>query len=255
MTTIGNATDISTLQDADQFAVERPSNTTAYKATVAEIRSQVLGTIPAAGDDGTWNHVFTEVTFDAQPDQLMFIGYNVDGHSGSAPDESLQSIYIGFESDYYVGGNHYGEFYVEWYSIDRQSNGRPFSYSVDLDSGDVIAQHWGQQIFYDSDGTLVMTFSDGGPVEMQGASAYFRVHVNNASMIRQINTGGNAYVPLIMLNSNNRVFLGDTGYDCQANGDFYFGIDSVGPVLVDRTSGANYRLYVDGGALAIEAVV
>ena len=36
--------------------------------------------------------------------------------------------------------------------------------------------------------------------------------------------------------------------------DHYFYYDSVGPVLIDRTTATKYRLYVDDGVLLIEAV-
>lgn len=48
--------------------------------------------------------------------------------------------------------------------------------------------------------------------------------------------------------------IDDANSKATLNKDFEFTLDSVGPILVDRTTATKYRLYVDSGVLGIETI-
>ena len=79
----------------------------------------------------------------------------------------------------------------------------------------------------------------------------YRLDINALTLSLQAYSSGGVAIGALSVPSGSKFYVNGT----QSNaGDIEFTANTVGPVLIDRTTGTKYRLYVDNGVLSIETV-
>lgn len=182
------------------------------------------------GSTAKWVLKPTYANFSGVRDEVLFIGWNVNGISGARLDTAEAAIYTALEAEYYEVGS--GIYWSEWY-IEFVAAGtpvtiqrRPFSASINRANGDIINQFFGQNIFHKSDGTLTWQFDAAG--NLTTPSGILRSGTNDATFITQLNAAANAYYSLIKLDSHDQVFVGDGGVSVNtADGVGRFGVGTT----------------------------
>lgn len=222
---ISEATDISAVVATDVIPIERPGNTTAYKASIAELFKSIvrivlssLKSIIQIDSNVTnvpWEITSYRATFDGTPNEVLNIGIN--NGLNAAQDGVNAGAAIQIELCYDWGANIDTEFIEAWLSPNgltaRRSRQANITHNEDAthEVGSCLTFQNGAHIFYNSAGnTHIMDIHDvGGKATMDGETIHY--------------------------------------YDNKwASG--------TGPILIDRADGHTYRLKVTNGVLGTEQV-
>jgi hypothetical protein len=266
---ISAATDIVTLQDADMLPVERGANATAYHCTIAEMRAAIgagdfragavegdVLSMPSTDVDGLeWRFNTFHSDFSApvgHTDNIVYWGWNMGG-SGTQPHNNTRHQWgQAFEAEYWPSADPndvVSEWYTTFYDVALATERRPLMHTINHATGAVRHFILGNITINDSAGTLSWQFGDGGNLTSQGKSII--CNSNNVPFIRQRNAANSGYID-IQLNSANQWSI---GAPITMYGDIWFNHSNAnGPILIDRTTAAQYRIYVNNGALALEAI-
>lgn len=222
---ISEATDISAVASTDVIPVERPGNTTAYKATIAKLFTSIvrvalntLKSIIQIDSNVTgvpWEITSYRATFDETPNEVLNIGIN--NGLNTARDGVNAGAAIQIELCYDWGTNIDTEIIEAWLSVDGLTARRPRQANVTHNDdathevGSCLTFQNGAHIFYNSAGdTHITDIHDvGGKSNMDGLTIHYYDHRWAANK---------------------------------------------GPILIDRADGHTYRLKVTNGVLGTEQV-
>lgn len=203
-------------------------------------------------DTADWHIAADQITNEGQPDDVLYIGFNRNAVDNTKLDDTQHSWYMVLEADYYTSPTaHQTEWYVEYTPQNSDTGYRPFICSVNIDTNIMECTIKGKtSIFYDNDNQAAYFDTDGS---FYMVSKPVIANTNDVAFLKQKNAAGDAIVSLMYIAGDNRVIMGESGYKFWFTDDVQCGSATKGFILIDRTSGSYYRLYVDNGALAIEA--
>lgn len=259
--TISSATDIETLASTDVIPVARPGNTTAYKATMAEVATEVIALADTAISmtsafimdihTATASNIFrtttTEVEFDGVQDPVYYWGWNVQA-GGSRINAALPALYQQYEADYYSGGVHYQEWSFNVYCTNVSGAQRYMAFCNNI--ADNLDAYW---FFYiGSNGS-----SQFAVIDKTSGAAGFVVSAGGVVQITSSLVFNHKFPSIQTYISGGYLDIAPpTLFDAiaQFSDDVKIITALKGPILLDRSDGHTYRIKVTGGVLGTEVV-
>jgi hypothetical protein len=250
---------LSPLLSTDVIPIARPLDTTQYKATMAEVATEVIALadtaismtnayrldIHSATAANIFRQCSTEVDFSGTPDPVYYWGWNVQA-GGSRINGALPAIYQQYEADYLSGGIHYQEWSFNIYCTDAPGAKRYMAFAND------IANHNDAYWFFyignagnsqfavidDATGAAGFIVNPGGVVQITKDLIF---NTRFPSIQTYVAGGYLDIAPPTLFDAT-----------VQFSDDVKIQTALKGPIILDRADGNRYRIKVTNGVLGTE---